>query len=98
MKKAIIERKIAIYILSNTDSALLPVHYFKISLISFDPIHHIERKAIFDRFKYGVPLFACIDKLSLIFGTNIKFTAISNNALLGAIFVADNHFTNWNFV
>src|SRR3989338_11158112 len=98
MEKAIIERKIAVYILSDADCALLSVHYFKISLIGFDPIHHIERKAIFDRFKHGISLLAGINNLPLVLWTNIELAAISDNAFFGAIFITGNHFANWYFV
>src|SRR3989338_1488609 len=98
MEKAIIERKIAVYILSNIDGALLSVHYFKISLVGFDPIHHIQRKAIFDCFKHGISLLAGINKLPLVLWTNIKFTAISDNAFLFAIFITGDHLVNWYFV
>src|SRR3989344_4949237 len=98
MKKAVVQRKIASNILSNTDSALLAVQHLVATIVSNHPIHHIEWKTVLDSFNYGIALLFFINKLTLIFWANIKFATISRHAFLGTIFVASYHFTNLNFM
>src|SRR3989339_795785 len=98
MKKAIVQRKVASNILPDTDSALLAVQHFVAAIISNHPIHHIQRKAIFDSFNDSIALLFFINKLTLIFWANIQSAAISYHALLGAIFVAGDYIANRHFV
>src|SRR3990167_4529892 len=98
MKKAVVQRKIASNILSNTDSALLAVQHLVATIVSNHPIHHIEWKTVLDSFNHGIALLFFINKLTLIFWANIKFAIISLHTFFGAVFVTSYHFANLNFV
>src|SRR3989338_5623185 len=99
MKKAIIQRKIASNILSNADGALLTVQHFVTAVISDHPIHHIQRKAVFNSFNYSIALFFFVHKLALIFWANIQFALVSRySSLFVVLYITSNYFPNCNFM
>ena len=89
-----IDRKIALVILTNTDCALLPVQNLKITVIALHPVHHIERKIVPHCVDNFITLLIFIDKLPLKCRTDIQSAAIGNNAILCAIDIPLYDFTD----
>jgi hypothetical protein len=102
MEVLILQRKIALDELADTDGSLLSVQHFKGAILIFHSVHHIEREMFLNGLDDGVSLGFLVDEFSLIFRANIKFTAVANDSFFLAIFVAcgdlfDGDFVKFNF-
>src|SRR5579872_4648571 len=90
--------EITVYILCKANSALLSIKDFIIAIITYNPIHYIERKSILDCINNSITLFVFVYKFTLIFRTNIEFSAKTHNAFFRIVFIVFYNLTYQYFV
>lgn len=69
-----------------------------VAIITFYPIHHIQRKVFADCTHNLITLFVLVNKFPLKGRSNVQLAAITNNTVFGTVHISCYNITNRDFV
>ena len=97
-KCKMVDREVTLNILADAYCSLLTIKHFKIAIIIFNPVHHVQRKILCDGTDNFVTLFVFIDKFPLKSWADIQPSIVSHDTVLSTVLVSCNYFSHRNLM